>query len=152
RIFNDDVPSCEECNGIVKPDIVFFGESLPQKFFECIEQDFAACQLLLVLGSSLVVQPFASLIDKVPDTCPRVLVNRERAGERNPIMRALGLSHGMDFDSKKNTRDIAWLGDCDEGCVKLADLLGWNDELKKLVSEEHQRIDEETKKEKSKSN
>jgi NAD-dependent deacetylase sirtuin 2 len=40
-------------------------------------------------------------------------------------MRALGLSHGMDFDSKRNTRDVAWLGDCDEGCEALANLLGW---------------------------
>lgn len=53
-----------ECEGIVKPDIVFFGENLPGRFFECIEQDFEECELLLVLGSSLVVQPFASLIDK----------------------------------------------------------------------------------------
>lgn len=40
-------------------------------------------------------------------------------------MRALGLSHGMDFDSAKNSRDVAWLGDCDSGCEALADALGW---------------------------
>lgn len=69
RIFKDEVPNCTECDGIVKPDIVFFGENLPSRFFECIEQDFAECELLVVLGSSLVVQPFASLIDKYVLSC-----------------------------------------------------------------------------------
>jgi NAD-dependent deacetylase sirtuin 2 len=46
----------------VKPDIVFFGEQLPQRFYERMEADFPACDLLLVMGTSLVVHPFASLI------------------------------------------------------------------------------------------
>ena len=32
-VFDDDVPRCEKCKGLVKPDIVFFGESLPERFF-----------------------------------------------------------------------------------------------------------------------
>lgn len=31
----------------------------------------------------------------------------------------------MDFDGKCNTRDVAWIGDCDEGCQLVADKLGW---------------------------
>lgn len=64
RIFSDLVPTCEKCNGVVKPDIVFFGENLPSRFFSCIEKDFPKCDLLIILGSSLAVQPFASLIDR----------------------------------------------------------------------------------------
>jgi NAD-dependent deacetylase sirtuin 2 len=64
KIFKDEVPKCTECEGIVKPDIVFFGENLPIRFFDCVENDFEECELLLVLGSSLIVQPFASLIDR----------------------------------------------------------------------------------------
>ena len=37
----------------------------------------------------------------------------------------LNMGSGMDFDSDDNTRDVAWLGDCDEGCQLLADKLGW---------------------------
>ncbi len=60
----------EEGGGLVKPDIVFFGESLPSRFFRCIP-DLKTADLLIVMGTSLQVQPFASLIDAVPATCPR---------------------------------------------------------------------------------
>ena len=48
--------------GFVKPDIVFFGEALPRRFFERAQEDFPRADLLIVMGTSLVVQPFASLI------------------------------------------------------------------------------------------
>ncbi|KAG6465943.1 hypothetical protein O3G_MSEX015522, partial [Manduca sexta] len=63
RIFADQLPICTACPGIVKPDIVFFGESLPDRFQECLQQDFEHCDMLIIMGSSLEVQPFASLID-----------------------------------------------------------------------------------------
>ena len=62
---------------MVKPDIVFFGENLPERFFKCVRDDFKQCDLLIVLGTSLVVQPFASLIDRVGPHCPRLLINME---------------------------------------------------------------------------
>ena len=48
----------------MKPDIVFFGENLPQNFFANASEDFPKCDLLIIMGSSLVVQPFASLKDR----------------------------------------------------------------------------------------
>jgi NAD-dependent SIR2 family protein deacetylase len=36
----------------VKPDIVFFGEALPPRFFECAASDFSRCHLLIVMGTS----------------------------------------------------------------------------------------------------
>ena len=45
----------EKHGGIVKPDIVFFGEGLPQRFFHLLEEDFPQCDLLLVMGTSLKV-------------------------------------------------------------------------------------------------
>uniref|UniRef100_A0A914V455 Uncharacterized protein n=1 Tax=Plectus sambesii TaxID=2011161 RepID=A0A914V455_9BILA len=38
-------------------------------------------------------------------------------------------------------RDAFWQGTCDDGCQKLADLLGWGDELRELVKREWARID-----------
>jgi NAD-dependent SIR2 family protein deacetylase len=52
----------------VKPDIVFFGESLPDRFWEAAESDIPAADLLIVMGTSLVVQPFASLVGALPAT------------------------------------------------------------------------------------
>ena len=46
----------------MKPDIVFFGESLPARFFQYMATDFSKADLLIVMGTSLTVQPFASLI------------------------------------------------------------------------------------------
>lgn len=63
RIFKDEIPICEHCPGVVKPDIVFFGENLPDKFHDSIDRDFGKCDLLIILGSSLVVHPFAGLVD-----------------------------------------------------------------------------------------
>jgi len=80
-IFADAIPRCE-CKGLIKPDIVFFGEGLPQRFHECVRSDFKDVDLLLVMGTSLQVQPFASLIDEVPERCIRLLINREAAGKR----------------------------------------------------------------------
>jgi NAD-dependent SIR2 family protein deacetylase len=35
-VFSDQIPKCRSCEGLVKPDIVFFGESLPARFFGCV--------------------------------------------------------------------------------------------------------------------
>ncbi|XP_078672174.1 NAD-dependent protein deacetylase sirtuin-2-like isoform X2 [Branchiostoma floridae x Branchiostoma belcheri] len=141
KVFNDEVPRCPECDGVVKPDIVFFGEAMPAKFFPSVLADFPRCDLLIVMGTSLQVQPFASLVDRVPETCPRLLINREKCGQVDPIMRMLGFGGGMEFDSENNYRDVAWLGDCDDGCKALAELLGWKEELEELVHREHARIE-----------
>nr|CAI5823342.1 unnamed protein product [Callosobruchus analis] len=145
KIFKDEIPICQKCPGVVKPDIVFFGENLPDKFHNLIGKDFPKCDLLIVLGSSLVVQPFASLIDRVEPKVPRLLINREKAGHQTGIMSLLGMSSGMDFDSKDNTRDVFWSGDCDTGCQLLADKLGWGDELREMVKKEHALIDQKNK-------
>lgn len=149
QIFSDTVPTCTECNGIVKPDIIFFGESLPSNFFSSTTNDFPQCDLLIIMGSSLAVQPFASLVNRVSDTCPRLLLNREKVGERDKFMQLLGISSGLAFDSSSNFRDVLFLTDCDEGCLHLAEKLGWDDELKNLVKEEHKKIDEAVEKEKN---
>jgi len=80
-VMGGEICRCSVCSGLVKPDIVFFGESLPERFFESYQRDFPSGDLLLVMGTSLVVQPFASLVDMVEDDCPRLLINRERVGE-----------------------------------------------------------------------
>ncbi|XP_028663560.2 NAD-dependent protein deacetylase sirtuin-2 isoform X7 [Erpetoichthys calabaricus] len=141
KIFSEEIPKCEKCNSLVKPDIVFFGESLPARFFSSVQSDFPACDLLIIMGTSLKVQPFASLISKVPSSTPRLLINKEKAGKSDPLMSMLGLGSGMDFDSEKAYRDVAYLATCDDGCRKLAELLGWKEELEEMVKHEYAKID-----------
>lgn len=54
-------PRCEDDNSLIKPDIVLFGEYLPEEVYRHATQYVSATDLLLVLGSSLVVSPVADL-------------------------------------------------------------------------------------------
>ena len=56
----EEFARCDACGGLVKPSIVFFGEALPQRFAELAESDLSSCDLLVIMGTSLVVHPFAS--------------------------------------------------------------------------------------------
>lgn len=58
------VPHCPRCPSdipyaIMKPDIVFFGENLPELFHRAMKQDKDEVDLLIVIGSSLKVRPVA---------------------------------------------------------------------------------------------
>ncbi len=55
------IPVCEKCGGIIKPDITFFGEALPASAINKAFEMAAKSDLMLVLGSSLTVQPAASI-------------------------------------------------------------------------------------------
>jgi NAD-dependent deacetylase len=54
-------PRCPECQGLLKPDVVLFGESLPLDVLDQAQEEANRCDLFLAIGSSLVVQPAASL-------------------------------------------------------------------------------------------
>ncbi|KAG0755956.1 hypothetical protein G6F57_002048 [Rhizopus arrhizus] len=128
------VPRCEDCKGLIKPDITFFGESLPKRFHDHLS-DYEKADLLIVIGTSLQVQPFASLIDDVADTVPRLLINRELVGcYRSRIS-------GFDFRWKYGlNRDASYLGSCDEGIEKLVNLLGWDKELDQMYIKGHKKL------------
>lgn len=55
------VPHCPHCNGIIKPDIVFFGEMLPELALEKAAWHAEHADLMLVLGTSLTVYPVAGI-------------------------------------------------------------------------------------------
>ncbi|XP_043111835.1 NAD-dependent protein deacetylase sirtuin-1 [Puntigrus tetrazona] len=108
-IFNQVVPHCPRCPSdvpyaIMKPDIVFFGENLPEFFHRAMKQDKDEVDLLIVIGSSLKVRPVALIPSSIPHDVPQVLINREP------------LPH-LNFD-------VELLGDCDvivnELCHRLA--------------------------------
>jgi len=97
--------------------------------------------LLLILGTSLKVQPFAGLVERVNNTTPRVLINREKVGiSATPLMALLGMGAGLSFDSPSNTRDIFVQGDCDEGTRKLAALIGWEADLNKIIAKNKKKV------------
>jgi len=50
-----DVPACAACGGMLKPDVVFFGENVPRARVEKAYAHLAASDAMLVVGSSLMV-------------------------------------------------------------------------------------------------
>ena len=55
------IPRCPICSAILKPDVILFGEQLPQKVLTEAQREVRQCDLILVLGSSLEVLPVAGL-------------------------------------------------------------------------------------------
>lgn len=80
---------CRSCKKPgVKPSTVLFGRNLPTTFFTSVENDFpSSCDLLLIMGTLLVVSPANSLVQFTSRATPRVLLNMERVGEE------LGMFH-----------------------------------------------------------
>ena len=54
-------PLCTECRGILRPDVIFFGETLKPEVLDDAYKEAASCDFLIVVGSSLVVTPAADI-------------------------------------------------------------------------------------------
>lgn len=62
------VPMCSQCGkGLIKPEIVFFGEDLPSVFYHGLKEDMMKIDLLIVMGTSLQVHPMWYVIVNVND-------------------------------------------------------------------------------------
>lgn len=112
---NKRAPKCRKCKGPVKPDIVFFGEGLPDRFGKLLRQDLEIADLIIVMGTSLMVAPVSLIPTMVHDDCRRVLFNRELVGDFNP--------------GQGQQRDIFGCGDIDDTVHELCEMLAWEQEL-----------------------
>ncbi len=71
------VPDCTVCGGMLKPDVVFFGEYIPGEKFREAEQLLRTSDALLIAGSSLVVNSGIRLVERARRRkLPVVIVNR----------------------------------------------------------------------------
>ncbi|OWF43165.1 NAD-dependent protein deacetylase sirtuin-1 [Mizuhopecten yessoensis] len=110
-IFKQVIPHCPKCppediTAVMKPDIVFFGESLPEEFHQQMAADKDKCDLLIVIGSSLKVRPVALIPNSLPPDVPQILINLE------PLK-------NMNFD-------VELLGNCDTIMGELCKRLQWD--------------------------
>jgi NAD-dependent deacetylase len=74
-------PRCSKCQGRLRPDVVFFGESLNPHVLRSAYEEAEKCDMMLVSGSSLVVYPAA----EIPLVAKRngatlVIINKEKTG------------------------------------------------------------------------
>ena len=120
------VPYCE-CGGVVKPDVVFFGQSLPKEFFDSRnllkETDF-----LLVMGSSLVVYPFAALPNLTMDDTPRAFLN---------------FTDVRNFEKKS---DVKILGKTDDLIFEIVEHWGVAEEFRQFMEEKKAEVEGKYKK------
>ncbi|KAF9741047.1 hypothetical protein PMIN02_009007 [Paraphaeosphaeria minitans] len=106
--------------GIMKPDITFFGEQLPNNFFDRLrEHDREKADLVIVIGTSMKVQPVCEIPNFLPRDVPQIYISRD------PI-------HHINFD-------INLLGDCDVVVAELARRAGWD--LKHTMIPQEQRVE-----------
>lgn len=60
-IEDGEIPRCRHCNGILKPNVILFGEQLPVQVFQQAQEISRACDLMIIIGSSLEVAPASNL-------------------------------------------------------------------------------------------
>jgi len=103
-----EVPDCPDCQGILKPDAVFFGEALPQGTLQEAIRRAQNCDLMIVIGSTLVIYPAAYIPTYATDAGAKLaivnltptpfdqhaeVVIRGKAGEiMSTVMEKVGLS------------------------------------------------------------
>ncbi|KAI9151814.1 NAD-dependent histone deacetylase SIR2 [Paramyrothecium foliicola] len=114
-----DIPSA----GVMKPDITFFGEALPDEFSRRLtENDRDKVDLVIVIGTSLKVTPVSEIVSWLPSHIPQIYISRQAVNHIN--------------------FDIDLLGDCDVVVAELCRRLGWP--LKHEMVPRDQKIDVQT--------
>ncbi|MDP6179365.1 MAG: Sir2 family NAD-dependent protein deacetylase, partial [Desulfatiglandales bacterium] len=72
------VPYCDDCTGILKPDTISFGQAMPEEEMAKSIRYAQECDLCMVLGSSLVVYPAASVpVQAVENGSKLMIINRD---------------------------------------------------------------------------
>ncbi|MBW2055923.1 MAG: Sir2 family NAD-dependent protein deacetylase [Deltaproteobacteria bacterium] len=73
------VPYCDDCSGILKPDTISFGQPMPEQKMAQALRYAEQCDLCMVLGSSLVVYPAASIpVHAVEKGAKLMIINRDK--------------------------------------------------------------------------
>jgi len=77
----DQLPTCLECGGLLRPNVVWFGETLDDHMMARVEKLIKDCDLCLIVGTSSVVYPSAKF---APDVAARGITVAEFNMERTP--------------------------------------------------------------------
>ena len=115
-----DTPSSSNATkGIFKPDIVFYGEKVSQKFWPRFDEDKQKVDLVLILGTSLQVEPVKNILSMIPANVPQIYISKTACTGGWP--------------------DIELLGQCDVVVAELARRAGWqlNHEMNKIGKDGH---------------
>ncbi len=77
KIEKGEVPTCSKCKGILKPDLIFFGENIDINLINKIKNIASHSEFCIVFGSSLVVHPISSIPEYTLNNNGRlIIINR----------------------------------------------------------------------------
>ncbi len=71
---NETLPVCDQCNGIIKTATISFGQAMPLAEMQMAEKETLACDLFLMMGSSLIVYPAAGFPDLAKRNGARLII------------------------------------------------------------------------------
>jgi len=142
---NDKVFFCKNCGKPVKPKVVFYGENLPDSFFEGFD-DIKKTDLAFIIGSSLAVSPFNQLPYGIDKDVWRVLINKDEAGS---FLAGLVTMNQFRFTNPKK-KDLFLSGYCDEVIKKLVQDCGWKEDYDAYCKIWLDKFEENLKQEKMK--
>jgi len=72
------IPYCDDCSGILKPDTISFGQAMPEDKVAQANMYASECDLCIILGSSLVVYPAASVpAHAIQNGAKLIIINRD---------------------------------------------------------------------------
>ena len=82
-IQKNEIVYCDSCKNVpCKPNVVFYGEMLPKRFYEKME-DIIDCDLVIIMGTSLKVYPFAGIPENMDNKAWKVVMNYDKVGSYN---------------------------------------------------------------------
>lgn len=119
-IQNDKVVYCDKCGAPCKANVVFYGEQLSEEFYQKAKE-IKEGDLAIVMGTSLLVQPFAMLPRLLPEHAWRVVINRSVVGK-----------FGYEFLSENS---LFIKGNTDEVVKEIVKECQWEKEFEEFVKE-----------------
>jgi NAD-dependent SIR2 family protein deacetylase len=105
-----EVPPCAYCAGVLKPDVVFFGESVPQERVETAMHHLQQAEAMLVVGSSLMVYSgyrFAQAAAAAGKPIAAVNLGRTRADELLTLKVGMPCAQALAFLLDDSTTYVA---------------------------------------------
>ena len=103
---DDSSDESDVIEGVLKPDVVFFGEGLPGSYHEHVQRDVHMVDLMIIIGTSLAVPPVRLLPALLPPKVPQIWISKSKCPP--------------DLEM-----DIELFGKCDVVVEDLAGRLGW---------------------------
>ncbi|KIW67415.1 hypothetical protein PV04_06674 [Phialophora macrospora] len=101
--------------GLLKPDMTFFGEDIADSYAPRLRLDKSKVDLLVIVGTSLKVEPVNEMLLNIPATVPQIWISKDRCQREGVKV------------------DIELLGECDLILEEIAQRAGWQDALRERL-------------------